>query len=67
MSRQVRWLRGESQITEPGADRETLVGMIYTHVLCIRATVTIFMGDKIIRVPCPRGVRAEIAESAVDS
>ncbi|HEY2084178.1 MAG TPA: hypothetical protein VGI88_15450 [Verrucomicrobiae bacterium] len=33
------------RLTEPGADRETLVGMIYTHVLCIRATVTISMGD----------------------
>jgi len=33
------------KISQPGADRETLVGMIYAHLLCIRATVTIFMGD----------------------
>jgi hypothetical protein len=33
------------KLNQPGADRETLVGMIYTHLLCIRATVTIFMGD----------------------
>ena len=33
------------RLNQPGADRETLVGMIYTHLLCIRATVTIFMGD----------------------
>jgi hypothetical protein len=33
------------RFNQPGADRETLVGMIYTNVLCIRATVTIFLGD----------------------
>jgi hypothetical protein len=36
------------RLTEPGADRETLVGMIYTHLLCIRATVTIFMGNETV-------------------
>ena len=33
------------QLSRPGADREALVGHIYTLILCIRATNTIFFGD----------------------
>jgi hypothetical protein len=33
------------KLSQPGADREYLVGHIYTVILCIRATVTIFFGD----------------------
>jgi hypothetical protein len=33
------------ELSKPGADREALVGHIYTVILCIRATNTIFFGD----------------------
>jgi hypothetical protein len=35
------------KLSQPGADRETLVGHIYTLVMCIRATHTIFFGDAV--------------------
>lgn len=37
------------KLSQPGADREALVGHIYTLVLCIRATNTIFFGDHLPR------------------
>ena len=33
------------KLSQPGADRETLVGHLYTLVMCIRATHTLFFGD----------------------
>jgi hypothetical protein len=34
------------KLSKPGANREDLVGHVYTLVLCIRATNTIFFGDQ---------------------
>jgi hypothetical protein len=33
------------KLNQPGADREALVGHIYTVIFCIRSTITIFFGD----------------------
>jgi hypothetical protein len=33
------------KLSQPGADREYLVGHIYTVILCIRATHTFFFGE----------------------
>ena len=35
------------KLSQPGADREYLVGHIYTVILCIRATHTFFFGDRL--------------------
>lgn len=35
------------RLSQPGANHEMLAGRIYTDILCIRATITIFFGDQI--------------------
>jgi hypothetical protein len=37
------------KLSQPGADREYLVGHVYTVILCIRATHTLFFGNDGLR------------------